>query len=346
MSGQRNETAGAVLQRLLLVLPLATREEGVRIDELAHELDVDPHRVLGDLKEVESRSYYLPAGLGDQIQLTVTRERLNVWTTGQFQRPVRLTPREALALELALRVASHAGSDTAEERKGTPSPPFQALQRRLVAALRTPSTDDSQDTDPAVAMGSAETGDDPHLPAIRRAVRTRREIGIRYRRPGREVESRRVAPLLLAHAEGRWYVVARDQDRDGLRIFRVDRVLEVSGTGRSFTPDPADLTAAESFLQDGRILGGGGPDASEPAEAVVEYSHRIARWVRERRWDEVEELPDGGLRVRHQVFDPEWLVRHVLSYGTEAKLLEPEWLRERLVAVLERRVGVSRAGPR
>ena len=44
--------------------------------------------------------------------------------------------------------------------------------------------------------------------------------------------------------------------------------------------------------------------------------------------EEVEEGPDGSVIVRHQVADPRWIVRHVLSYGPEAEILEPAEMRD------------------
>jgi proteasome accessory factor C len=340
-------TAEAVIQRLLFVLPLATRDEGARIEELARSLELDPRRVLQDLKELEGRSYYLPAGLGDQFQLTLTRDHLSVWTTGEFQRPVRLTPREALALELALRLRIRDGGGGPRD-EGDPrhdgDEGFELLRRRLVEALRTPRTDGQDgtgagpeaggiDADPAVALGVVEADGDPVRQAVEAGVRDRRELGFDYMPPGRDPEPRRVAPLLLAHAEGRWYLLARDLDRNGHRAFRLDRILEVREVGEGFTPAADDLAAAERFLGDGRIHDGGGPQAPEPFEAVVEYSPEVARWIRERKWDGLQDLPDGGVKATHRVVDPEWLLRHVLSYGAEARVVEPRAMAERVAEV-------------
>jgi predicted DNA-binding transcriptional regulator YafY len=50
-------------------------------------------------------------------------------------------------------------------------------------------------------------------------------------------ESRRtVEPHRLAHARGRWYLVAYDVDRDDWRTFRVDRMTPKIPTGPRFTP--------------------------------------------------------------------------------------------------------------
>jgi proteasome accessory factor C len=340
MSPRADATAEATLQRLLLVLPLATRDEGARIEELARSLELEPRRILRDLKELEGRSYYLPAGMGDQFQLTLTRDHLSVWTTGEFQRPVRLTPREALALELALRLRVRDGGDGQDGGDGS----FEELRRRLVEALRIPGTGGDGDgdaapglpgtgEDPAVTLGEAEADGDPVRRVVEDGVRERRELTFTYLAPGRAPGRRRVAPLLLAHAEGHWYLLARDLERDGHRAFRLDRILEVGDPGEAFTPGEEDLAAVERFLGDGRIHDGGGPQAPEPFEAVVEYSPAVARWIRERNWDGLEDLTEGGVRATHRVVDPEWLLRHVLSYGGEARVLEPRAMAKRLVEV-------------
>jgi proteasome accessory factor C len=330
VSGGASSTAAAILERLLLILPLASRGEGARIEALAESLGVEPRRILRDLKELEGRCYYLPAGLGDQIQITLTREVLGVWTTGEFQRPVRLTPREALALELALRVMA---------RKAPPGdrPALEDLRERLVRALRTPTSEEA--ANPEVALGGAEAVGDPLRVRVEDALRNERELRLRYAAPGRDPSARRVGPLLLVHAEGSWYLVARDLEREGYRAFRLDRILEAEETGAPFARAPGDGEAAEGFLRDGRVHDGGGPDAPESFEAVVDYTPRIARWIREAGWDGLEEAEDGGVRVRHRVTDPRWLVRHVLSYGPDARLLEPAWARERVVAALLRTAG-------
>ncbi len=317
MSSPSPASAEAVLQRLLVLLPMAAREEGVRIEDAAARLGVDARRLLQDLEEFDARSDYLPPGLGDRVQLRLTRERLFVWTTGEFRRPPRLSPKEALALELALRVVRRSSS-------GEKDAAFQALGRRLVGVLTNPST---RPTDgPPLALSGVEE-EDPIRTRVEEALRSRRELRLLYGAPGREPSWRRAAPLLLAHAEGRWYLLARDRDRGELRAFRLDRTLEVEEGERTFVPSREDEEAAEAYLGDGRIRAGGPALPPETFEAVIEYSPRIARWIRERGWQVEKELESGGIRVRHRVVDREWLLGHLLSYGAEARLMEPEWMR-------------------
>jgi proteasome accessory factor C len=342
MSPANPNSAEAILQRLLVVLPLAARDEGegASIEELARDLAVEPRRLLRDLEEVQGRSYYLPAGLGEKVQLTLTRERLHVWTTGEFRRPVRLTPREAVALELALRVVASGGPEG--DRPG-----FEMLRKRIVGGLRSPAAD-GVEAPPVAFSGVGGEGThavDPVRATVEAALWEGRVLRIRYRPSRREPAWRRVGPVVMAHAEGRWYLLARDLDAEGLRAFRLDRTVSAEATDIPFAATERDRLDAEEFFRDGRIHDGGGQDAPDPFEAVVEYSPRIARWIREQGWDHVEDIRDGGLRVRHSVVDPEWLVRHVLSYGAEARIVEPEWvgglLRERLVHLVEGRSDVG-----
>lgn len=320
MNQPRADTAEAVLQRLLLILPLAHREDGVRLAELAGQLGVEPRRLLRDLEELKSRTYYLPASLGSQIQLSVSSERILVWTTGEFQRPARLTPREALALELALRV-------TSPSAKSGPAPAADELRHRLLDAIRSPV---AEGDDPTVVLSGVEADGDRIRSVVEDTLHRERELELVYQPPGREPSTRRLGPVMLVHAEGRWYLLARDRNRPGVRAFRLDRALEARPLDRAFRPTPEDQEEAEGFLGDGRVHDGGGAGAPVPFQAVVEYSSRIARWVRERQWPDAETLADGTIRVRHRVVDPEWLMRHVLSYGSEARIREPEWMRARV----------------
>ena len=113
---------------------------------------------------------------------------------------------------------------------------------------------------------------------------------------------RPVHPYALVYGEGHWYLLAWCTVSEGVRIFRVDRILEVR----------------------------------------VRYSPRIARWIAEREegvWD-----ADGSFVVNHRAVDPHWVVRHVLQYGPDAVVLEPEKVR-RVVGNLGTSVPESAHGP-
>jgi len=98
----------------------------------------------------------------------------------------------------------------------------------------------------------------------------------------RDVSSRRtVEPLRLVHTRRRWYLVARDVDRDDFRTFRVDRIAsrEVEVQARRFVPrEPPEglrayvtraITSAPYRFQARLLLEG----------SVADLAARIPSWV-------------------------------------------------------------------
>ncbi len=300
--------AAGQLDRILFILPSAAREGGAKLDDLARCLYVTREDLVADITTVTTRAFYHPAGSGSDLQIYLSRDHVSVWTTGEFQRPVRLSLPEAVCLGLALRGA-HGGHprDTA----------LAGLERTLASA------------DPTDLLRAVDATDlRPPAASIRDTVVTglqeKTAVHLSYCKPGDEAPSHRVVhPYALAHGEGQWYLLAHCQEAGEVRVFRFDRIMEASTADASFrVPQEFD---PEAYLQGHRIYRG-----AEEMEARVRYSPRIARWIAEREsgeWD-----PEGGFTVSHQVADPRWIVRHVLQYGPDASVLEPpearKWVRE------------------
>ncbi|MDX1567796.1 MAG: WYL domain-containing protein [Longimicrobiales bacterium] len=325
-------TADARFRRILHVLPAAARPDGVSLEELAEDLGVDRRTIFRDLEEVTARSLYLPAGPADDLQIQLTADRIQVWSTGKFTRPVKLLSAEALALALGLRSLAASGVAPMDGEK------VEGLRRRLEGHLATVPTDDLlRGFEPSGEKREAVSADVPHL--VFEAARTSTPCRIRYLKPSAEApEERTLHPWVVARAEGRWYAVGRDPEAedDRTRLFRLDRVLDAELLEGSFeVPEEFDVT---ELLDRGRLF-----DPDDYVEVSVRYSSRIARWIREKPWAgavaESKELDDGSLLVRHRVADPRWIMSHVLQYGPDAEVLKPEAVRRRVRDVVEDVVG-------
>jgi predicted DNA-binding transcriptional regulator YafY len=296
------DTALDRMERILQILPHAAREGGIGYDELARIIGADRDQIERDLTEVTDREFYHDAGSVTDIQVALDADRVRVWTTGHLQRPLRLTLGEAAALDLGLRMIATERDD----------PKLHASMRSLLEQVARAVPDElldrfALDGDP----GSADT-----LRAlIVDAARQRRRCRIRYLKPdARAPEDREVEPYTVAYAEGRWYVIGYCPERQGVRAFRTDRILEAALAGDSFQP-PDDFEPGD-YVDQGRVY-----RAHEEVEVAVRYDGRVAPFLRERGHG--EPLDDGGVLVRHRVADPGWLVRHVLQYGRDARVLEP-----------------------
>jgi len=147
----------------------------------------------------------------------------------------------------------------------------------------------------------------------------REESRIQYLKPGADApEDRTVRPYAMVHREGQWYLLAWCPLSEEVHTFRLDRVLDAEPTGERF-PAPEDFDP-EAHIQGGRVF-----RADQKMDVKVRYSSAIARWIAEKEAGEASD--DGSLTVTYQVADPHWIVRHVLLYGAEAEVMEPEEVR-------------------
>lgn len=338
-------TAADQLQRILYVLPAAVRDGGASLEDLADRLDVTEERVLRDLQEVTARSFYQRPGQAERLQIAVDGGRVSVWTAGEFQRPVRLSPREVLALDLALRARAivradgddDGGGDRDGYRDAHASAPDGdrggaearlALARRLEAELAVAAEDDDLSELLAVEGQAADDRADRVLGTLFRAAGERRRCHIRYLASGAgEPAWREVEPYVMVRADGRWYAVSKCREVEGIRFFRADRVLAVELEDATFeVPDGFDVA---EFLDDGHLY-----QPRDDLEVTVRYGSRVARWVRER--GPVAERDDGSVEVTHSVSDLDWIVRHVLRYGPEAEVVDPPAVRRRVAGAARR----------
>lgn len=327
MSGGRGP-AEERLERVLYLLPAAAREGGAELRDLAAALDVAERDLIRDLQEVTTRAHYQGPGMADHLQIAIEEGRVSVWTAGEFRRPVKLTPREAVALAVGLRAhAISAGGGGSGSPRG-----HLDLARRLERELAVSGADELEEL-MALEDDAPSAHEDGVQEALFRAARRRRRCRIRYLKPSADgPEWRLVEPYVMAYADGHWYAVSRCHRVEGVRCFRLDRTLEVELTGEAFTvPDGFDPAR---YLKDGRVYRG-----HDDREVTVRYSPRVAPWIRER--GPVEEREDGSVEVTYDVSDPDWVVRHVLQYGADARVVDPPAVRER-VREEARRVGPAR----
>jgi len=312
--------------------------------------------VVETINHVLTRAYTLHAGPGDDIQVEIEHDRVIVRTKGEFLRPTRLSPLEALALALGLRMlaAEARGSGRADllalasrlERDLAPPPEedeaatsrrrLEALNRRLAASNRQLAGDPVEpaaaDPPPSSSPLALELDADDVLGVLADAAREKRWCVLTYIKSGApEPEKRRIAPYRLAHAQGRWYVLAHDGARGALRVFRVDRVLSAAVDAEGFEI-PAGFDPAGWITPDGAVF-----RADEDERVAVRYSKHIARWIAERLAHEPQ--PDGSIVVHHRVADVRWIARHVLQYAGEAEVLEPAHVRALVAEAGERLAG-------
>lgn len=300
-------TAADRLRRLLTVVPFVIAHPGVQVADLAERFGVSQRELLDDLNMLFI-SGLPPYGPGDLIDVDVDEEGgVRISMADYLSRPVRLTISEALALYL--RGKALLGTPGMEE-----APAMASALAKLEGGL------DPQVLGALAERVSVDGGGAPAeaLAALRRAVRERRTMRIRYYSAGRDsLSSREIDPEHVFTAIGNWYVVAWDRGADAERLFRVDRVETAVETGATFTPRGLAGAGRPLYTRskdDVPVRLALGPGAGWVAEYYETHDRR-------RR-------PDGRLEVTLPTKALPWVAKLVLRLGGEATVIAPPELAE------------------
>jgi proteasome accessory factor B len=125
--------------------------------------------------------------------------------------------------------------------------------------------------------------------------------------------------------EGGWYLIAHDLDRGALRTFALPRMSRCKILRTRFER-PAGFNGT-AYLS--RSFGVWNVEGDNTRHLVrVELRNYAARLAQERRWhptQEVTVLDDRGnkVEVRFEVGRLEEVMRWVLSFGSQAKVISP-----------------------
>jgi proteasome accessory factor C len=130
--------------------------------------------------------------------------------------------------------------------------------------------------------------------------------------------------MRLLVVEGRTYLEGWCRRAEGVRLFRLDRVLSA---------DVLDVPAEVPDQAEPKDVDAGLFTAS-PSDVLVELELGPAgRWVADYyRCDSVAELADGWLRIALRTPDTTGVRRHALRLGEDARVLSPAGLADEVRA--------------
>lgn len=171
------------------------------------------------------------------------------------------------------------------------------------------------------------------------AVRDRKKASFRYHGIYRgEPTDRTVAGYGLLFQHGHWYLVGHDDLRDAMRVFRLDRMEEVTVNPRAKkTPDyeiPDDFDLSGYAARAPWELGS---DDEVPLRARVRFEFPESLWAGRNEQGELVEELEGGAALREfgvRQVDP--FLRWLQGFGGDAVVIEPPELRDEQAALARR----------
>lgn len=187
--------------------------------------------------------------------------------------------------------------------------------------------------DPLLAAGPDLS--DARLSAIADAIRDRRSLRFAYRTGSGEESERRVDPYSLVWRSGHYYLVGSDLDRRDIRCFRVSRMASGPEKVGDASVPPDGFVARDHVS-----AGPWGPDGSEPITVTVAFSDRVSWWAASGvETQEITVSGDGWDEVVMPGSLDESFVSWILSFGPDARVVEPPALRDAVIHRLEETVG-------
>lgn len=209
----------------LLSLVLLLRNRGrMSASALARELEVSPRTVLRDIEALSTSGIPVYAERGRDGGF----ELLPGFTTDL----TGLTADEAKALLAA-------GSAATSESLGM-APAFASAMRKVMAAMPDAHRVEAGKLAERIYVTQdgwlRDTERNKHLGPIQQAVFAGRRLRILYASRGREPSWRTIEPEGLVNAAGRWYLMARDTERE--RTYKLSRISDME-----LLDQPADRPA-------------------------------------------------------------------------------------------------------
>src|SRR5262245_40396936 len=219
------------VRRLLFLVPYVARQrDGVRLEQLAGELDIDRSELLADVDLLSQVGP--PSGdPSEYLLVSVDGGKVFVDLPQKLTRPLRLTPAEGCSLLLGLRTLRRSGIAPYDEA-------LASAERKLLKALGADARAAEQ-----LAEGTVVAGPDAtvagHVRELLTAARARRTVTIDYASASSGKASRRgLDPYGIVQHGGAWYVVGRCRKQGDTRTFRVDRIVGLESTRETFAPPP------------------------------------------------------------------------------------------------------------
>ncbi len=294
-----------------------------RIDRLfaiAIQLQARPHvraADLANLYEVSLRTIYRDvAALSESgVPVVSLPGQGYALSEGYFLQPLRLTTQEATALILGARLLS--GSSSPELSQSADS-----AIAKILAIIGDEPRHQLQQIENAIDLSATTSPpsrfdlDDERVVALRRAILDRRIVSLRYFGRNRGEETlRKVEPLRLGYLNGAWYLVAYCQLRRGERAFRLDRIEDFHVESTRFRRRARSHHALKSTV-----------------EVVVCFRGMARRWVQERQhWSCTGATQaDDSLIGTYRPDSLDEIAAWILGWGTEAEVLSPPLLRDRI----------------
>lgn len=304
--------------RLLAIIWLLRSREKIKAEELAAIFGVTPRSIYRDIQalvEANVPVISLPGPDGGYslmkeysvTPITFSNEEVAALFLGASLLQAMALPPYAAAVQSAIEKITRVLPRQQEER-------LRALQRAIHPELG------------GRAMNEAEVR---HFTVLEEAVARRTVVRLWYRDADGETTERAVEPYGMVYQSGYWYAVAFCRPRQGMRMFRLDRMRRVETTAEPFLP-PQEFSFEPYLFRNWREEELSGPRLQVRLRGSPEWLALAEAHPYLRQCNPMRQGGEMQLAVPPQAI---WHVRRLaLEAAGELEVLAPVELREEVLA--------------
>ena len=318
---------GRNLIKLLKALELFSKPEGTTIEEMAEHLEVDRRSVYRMISLIEELGFPI---YDEKIPLEKEKrwklEETYLKKLPNMKLPdIKLTISEIMSLYMLKNEAVlFKGTDIekqinlAFEKISMFVPKNLFDQLKKIRALFVPSSKFAKDY----------SGKEYIIEQLTQAMLEKKTCYVKYHSFYDDKEKDfKIDPLHFFENDGGLYLFVKATTFGDILTLAVERIQKISETGSSFEYpinfDPEELLESAFDIVYG-----------DPIDVKIWFSADQARYIKERKWSKtqkIEDQKDGSIILTMRTSGRWDVVRWVLKYGGEAKILEPKELKEEII---------------
>ncbi len=321
---------GKNLIKLLRALELFSKPEGTTIEEISEHLGIDRRSVYRVINLVEELGFPI---YDEEIPLEKSKrwklEESYLKKLPNMKLPdVKLSISEIMSLYLlksesvlykGTEIYKHINS--AFEKISLFAPKDLFTQLKKISALFVPSSKFRKDY----------AGKEKIIEQLMDAMLQKKTCYVKYHSFYEDrIKNFKIDPLHFFENDGGLYIFVNATSFGDILTLAVERIQEIRDAGSCFEY-PKNFNPEELLESAFDLVYG------DPVEVKIWFSAHQARYIKERMWSktqQIENQEDGSIILSMKTSGQWDIIRWVLSYGSDAKVMEPEGLKKKIMVEL------------
>ena len=139
--------------------------------------------------------------------------------------------------------------------------------------------------------------------------------------------NRTIEPVRLIFKSSAWYVYGYCRFKKAFRLFRASRIKNLIILDEKFVREvPTESTTKTNYEEHYEMI-----------PFVLKFSPKISYQLFDEYGEDCMTMDDdGNYLVSYEYADNDWLIRHLLSFGKYVEIIEPNYMKERMRAEIDK----------